>query len=81
MIQLAAESLGLGSCWIQIRERMHDQTQTAQGYIAEFLKVPPGVMVETMVAIGYPAETKHPRPEAELPFSQVHGGTFGTSFR
>jgi nitroreductase len=81
MIQLAAESLGLGSCWIQIRERMHDQTQTAQGYIAGFLKVPPGMMVETMVAIGYPAETKPPRPEAELPFSQVHGGTFGTSFR
>jgi hypothetical protein len=39
------------------------------------------MMVETMVAIGYPAETKPPRPEAELPFSQVHGGTFGTSFR
>jgi nitroreductase len=75
MIQLAAESLGLGSCW------MHDQTQTAQGYIAGLLQVPPGVMVETMVAIGYPAETKPPRPEAELPFSQVHGGTFGTSFR
>jgi len=81
MIQLAAESLGLGSCWIQIRERMHDPTQTAQGYMAGLLQVPPGVMVETMVAIGYPAETKPPRPEAELPFFQVHGGTFGTSFR
>ena len=81
MIQLAAESLGLGSCWIQIRERMHDQTQTAQGYMAGILQVPSGVMVEAMVAVGYPAETKPPRPAAELPYSQVHGGMFGTSFR
>ena len=78
---MAAESLGLGSCWIQIRERMHDQTQTAQGYMAGLLQLPPAVLVEAMVAIGYPAETKPPRPAAELPTSQVHGGTFGTSFR
>jgi nitroreductase len=81
MIQLAAESLGLGSCWIQIRERMHDQTQTAQGYMAGLLQLPPGLMVEAMVAIGYPAETKPPRAEADLAYSQVHGGVFGTSFR
>ena len=81
MIQLAAESLGLGSCWIQIRERMHDQAQTAQGYMAGLLQLPPGMMVEAMVAIGYPAETKPPRPGAELPYSQVHAGVFGTSFR
>ena len=81
MIQLAAESLGLGSCWIQIRERMHDQTQTAQVYMAELLQLPPAVLVEAMVAIGYPAETKPSRPATELPTSQVHGGTFGTSFR
>jgi nitroreductase len=28
-IQLTAESVGLGSCWIQIRERMHNESQTA----------------------------------------------------
>jgi hypothetical protein len=39
------------------------------------------MMVEAMVAIGYPAETKPPRPAAELPYSQVHAGVFGTSFR
>jgi len=81
MIQLAAESLGLGSCWIQIRNRMHDQTQTAQDYMAGPLKLPPGMMVQAVVAVGYPAETKPPRPGAELPISQVHGGMFGTSFR
>ena len=81
VIQLAAESLGLGSCWIQIRERMHDPTQTAQSYIAGLLQVPPGVMVESVVAIGYPAETKPPRPGTELLYSQVHGGVFGTSLR
>ena len=81
LAQMTALSLGLGSCWIQIRDRMHDQTQTAQSYMAGLLQLPPGVMVEAMVAIGYPAETKPPRPGAELPYSQVHGGVFGTSFR
>ncbi len=33
-IHLAAASLELGSCWIQIRERKHDDTQTAENYIA-----------------------------------------------
>ena len=29
-IHLAAAALDLGSCWIQIRERKHDDTQTAE---------------------------------------------------
>ncbi len=28
ILQLVGESLGLGSCWIQIRLRMHDDSQT-----------------------------------------------------
>ena len=32
MIHLAAESLDLGSCWVQIRERMHNAGKTAGMY-------------------------------------------------
>ena len=80
VIQLAAESLGLGSCWIQIRERPHSKDRTAQDYVAGLLRLPPSVMVEAMVAVGYPAETKPPHPREELLWQQAHAGTFGTPY-
>jgi nitroreductase len=80
IIQLAAESLGLGSCWIQIRERPHSGECSAQDYVGQLLRLPPALMVESMVAVGYPAETKTPHPWAKLPWQQVHSGTFGTPY-
>jgi nitroreductase len=77
ILQLAAESLGLGSCWIQIRERPHSATVSARDYVAGLLGLPPGVMVEAIVAIGYPAESKRPRSRAKLLFGQVHRERFG----
>ena len=38
-IQLAAESLELSSCWIQIRGREHNNTQSAENYIKDTLKI------------------------------------------
>jgi len=71
-IQLAATSLELGSCWIQIRERMHDETQTAEAYITHQLNIPSHLKVESMIAIGYPAESKPPHPKEELQSEKVH---------
>jgi nitroreductase len=80
IIQLAAESLELGSCWIQIRQRPHSKERTAQEYVAGLLGLPPGVMVEALVAIGYPAEAKHPHPEESLLWLQAHDGIFGKPY-
>lgn len=81
ILQLAAESLGLGSCWIQIRERPHSSARTAQEVVADLLRLPGGVMVEAMVAVGYAGEVKPPHPKEELLFSQVHLGAFGRPYR
>ena len=72
LMQLSAESLGLSSCWIQIRERMHDDTRSAEGYIAELLRIPKKLKVESVIAVGYPAETKPPHKREELPFDKVY---------
>ena len=37
-IQLEAQSLGLASCWIQIRNRMHDEETKSEDYVKEYLK-------------------------------------------
>jgi nitroreductase len=77
-IQLAAESLGLGSCWIQIRKRQHDDMQTAENYIADLLNIPADLNVESMIAIGYPAEKKNPHTRDSLQDDKIHINRFGT---
>ena len=72
LVQVAAESLGLGSCWIQVRNRNHDTGTTAEHYIQRFLGLPEALKVVAIVSIGHPAEEKQPVPESELPFAKVH---------
>jgi len=76
-IHLAAESMELGSCWIQIRKRMHDQTKTAEQYIRELLNIPENFNVESMIAIGYPAEIKSPHSKEDLQYEKVHYNVYG----
>jgi nitroreductase len=76
-IHLAAESLELGSCWIQIRMRMHDQTKTAQEYVQELLNIPENLNVESMIAIGYPAESKSAHRKENLQYEKVYYNEYG----
>lgn len=76
-IHLAAESLDLGSCWIQIRKRMHDQTKSAEEYIRELLNIPENLTVESMIAIGYPAEKKSPHSKEGLQYEKVYYNGYG----
>ena len=77
LLHLAAESLELGSCWIQIRMRMHDQTKTSQEYVQELLNIPQNLNVESMIAIGYPAESKPPHRKENLPYEKVYYNEYG----
>lgn len=77
-IHLAAESIGLGSCWIQIRKRMHDQTTSAQAYIRSLLNIPKNLNIESIVALGYPAEKKPPHRKEDLQYEKVHYGMYGS---
>jgi nitroreductase len=79
-IQLTAESLGLGSCWIQIRERMHHENKPAESYIAELLGIPSNLKIESMVGIGYPAEKKEPHPGEKLQYEKIFLNRYGSRF-
>ena len=80
-IQLAAESIGLGSCWIQLRERMHDQEKTSEAYVADLLQIPKGICVECIIAVGYPDETKPPHRKENLEYHKIYAGLYGKPFR
>ena len=76
-VELAAASLDLGSCWIQIRKRMHGETQSSEAYIANLLNIPSQLKVESMIAIGYPAESKPPHSKEELQNEKVYLNQYG----
>jgi nitroreductase len=79
-IHLAAASLGLGSCWIQIRERMHEGKKSAQEYIAETLNIPAKMQVESIIAVGYPDEKLPPHKKEELLFEKIHRDAYGKPY-
>jgi nitroreductase len=76
-IHLAAESLGLGSCWIQIRERMHDDELSAGEYVSRLLNIPEYLEVESIVAVGYPDEEKPGHKKEALLYDRVHRNAYG----
>ena len=79
-IHLAAVSLGLGSCWIQIRKRMHDQNKSAETHIAEVLGIPSNLRVASIIAIGYPDEHKTLHLKEELKYEKVHRDRYGSQY-
>ncbi len=76
VIQLAAEELGLGSCWAQIRLRPHNADCTAEQYLKGLLGLPTSHVVECVIGIGYPAEEKAGHAAEVLPFDHVHHNKF-----
>lgn len=80
-ILLAAEALGLGACWIQVRERMHGEGKTTEAYISELLGIPKEIRVEAIISLGYPAEKKAPHAREELQFEKVYRSTYGNPYQ
>lgn len=77
LIQLEAESLGLGSCWVQVRNRYANESKTTEDYIRDLLHIPDQLHVACMIAIGHPAENKKPASLKELPMSKVFVDKYG----
>ncbi|QEM70272.1 NAD(P)H-dependent dehydrogenase/reductase [Geobacter sp. FeAm09] len=71
LVQMAALSLGLGSCWAQMRKRRHDADSSAEEYIRKLLGLPEQFAVECIVGIGRPAEEKKPVPADKLQYDKV----------
>lgn len=70
-IQIMAESLGLGSCWIQLRERKNKDGKSSEAYVKELIGENSGLRVEALVSIGYPDELKEVRTKENLDFNKV----------
>jgi len=76
LVQMVAQSIGLGSCWIQIRNRNFDDQLTSEEYIRKLLNIPSGLKVESIIAFGYPAEKKEPVPRENLKYEKVRVNSY-----
>jgi len=76
IMQLQAQDLGLGSCWIQIYGREKDENTTSEEYIRDLLSIPTHYAVLNIISIGYPNEERKPYDEEKLPSEKIHTEKF-----
>ena len=76
LLQLTAQSLGLGSCWIQVRERMHSETVSSEKFIQDLFNIPENFRVLSIVTIGYPEKGREGKPFEELQFEKIRLNRF-----
>lgn len=71
-IQLQAEDLGLGSCWVQIRNRETSNGFGSEDFVKEVLDIPPHMQVVSIIAIGHKAKERAPFDETNIEWEKVH---------
>lgn len=66
ILHLTAESLGLGGCWIQVRNRRHNAELSSENYVKKILDIAGPLRVLAIIAIGLPDEVKAGHPLESL---------------
>ncbi|PLX78769.1 MAG: NAD(P)H-dependent dehydrogenase/reductase [Desulfuromonas sp.] len=79
LVQIAAEALGLKSCWVQIRLRKTDHGRNAEDEVREIVGLPDRFRVDCIVGIGHPDENKEGHARADLSWSKIHRNVFEES--
>jgi len=76
-LQLQAEDLGLGSCWVQVRRRKTAVGENSESYLKELLNIPDHFSVESVIAIGNKAEEKKPFDDSKIQMDKLFNEKYG----
>ena len=76
-IQLQAEDLGLGSCWVQVRERFTATGIPSNDYVHEVLGIPLQLQVVSIIAVGHKGMERKPFDENHLQWEKIHLNKYG----
>lgn len=76
LMQLQAEALGIGSCWIQIRNRFSADGEPAEVMVQNLLNIPQYLPVECIITFGHKNEVRRPVDPEKLLWEKVHIGTW-----
>lgn len=77
---LAATNLGLGSCWIQIRNRKTADDLDSETYVKELLHIPESLRVIGLLPFGYPDESKEGHAEDKLQLEKVYKNRYSKQY-
>lgn len=73
-MQLQAEDLGLGSCWVQVRGRFTADGMPSEEYVQELLGIPDTISVLCIMTFGHKDEERRPVDTSKLLWEKVHIG-------
>lgn len=75
-ILLQAEDLGLGGCWIQVRDRLDAEGRPTGDVVKSLLGIPDGMRAVCIVAVGHKGMERKPQNEERLKWEHVHIGQY-----
>lgn len=73
-MHLQAADLGLGSCWIQVRNRLAADGESSETIVRELLDIPERMAVECIVTFGHIDEDRKPVDPSKLLWEKIHIG-------
>lgn len=76
-LQLQAEDMGLGSCWVQVRERNSASGISSNEYVHNVLNIPLPLQVLSIIAIGHKGMERKPFDEEHLQWEKIHLNQYG----
>lgn len=72
MMLLQVEDLGLGACWVQVRERKDKEGRSAEENVRQLLGIPDNMQVLCIIALGHKGSERKPQNEERLKWEKVH---------
>jgi len=77
IMELRAEALGLGSCWVQVRERFTATGMPSDEFVHGILGIPLQLQILSVIAIGHKGMERKPFNEEHLQWEKIHINKFG----
>lgn len=72
LMHLTADSLGVGSCWVQGRLREAPDGGTAENYVRKLLGFPENYSLEAILSLGMPGSHPEPKYAKDVDMKKVH---------
>ena len=72
---LQAEDMGLGACWVQIRERKDLDGNDAENNVRQILGIDPSLRILCIVGVGHKGMERKPQNEDKLQWEKVASDT------
>ena len=70
-MELVATSLGVGNCWIQVRNRDAEDDTPSENYLRGVLNFPENFACQAILSLGYPAKPPRARELDKLNFDKI----------